>query len=296
MCLSSHTRASRLWSTRSAHGLVWVSNLPWLRLSAVVGSRPCPVYLLGRSQFSPCSRALQMSLYFSWAGLEPIISGVHGTPWKGCVCSTVARHPVTWRRGRLLLQFSARRWGYGARSTTRPRRPPCSPAPPGDPHPLVSTRPRCPAPGAALPPPDPTAWWLAPPDGPPHSLATARAPGDPAVWWLPPGGPPPSALVPPAPCAPGDMATWWLASPPRAPAHPSGPLVLQIRRQGGTFLTQMNGALLFILFSTFILCSQFWKCRTVLRFYPVLKVMLWQGYVWSGFYKLMCNLLMEISV
>jgi hypothetical protein len=81
----------------------------------------------------------------------------------------------------------------------------------------------CPALSASLRPPDPAAWWLARPGGPPpRAPATARATGDPAAWWLTPGGPP-SAPAPPTPCAPGDTATWWLASPPHAPAHPSGP-------------------------------------------------------------------------
>jgi hypothetical protein len=86
---------------------------------------------------------------------------------------------------------------------------PAPPAPPGDPPPSASSRPRCPAPGASLPPPDPTMWWIAPFGGPPPPCAlVAPAPSDPATWWLSPNGPPPSVPVPPA---------------PRAPAHPSGP-------------------------------------------------------------------------
>jgi hypothetical protein len=137
-------------------------------------------------------------------GIWPCI--LQGPPWslyfQGWMARPgKARRPATRRRGRLLLQLStrrrgrlhARRLGHGA-----------LPAPPGYPTPSASTRPRCAAPGASLPPLDPAAWWLAPPGGPPRAPANARAPGDSAAWWLaPPGGPPlPRAPAPPAPRAP----------------------------------------------------------------------------------------------
>jgi hypothetical protein len=91
----------------------------------------------------------------------------------------------------------------------------------------------CPAPGASLPHPDPAAWWLAPPGGPPpRAPSTARAPGDLAAWCLAllSGSPRASATMCPTPRGdlPPPRATAMTCSA-RTPAHLGAPLLLQMR-------------------------------------------------------------------